>query len=102
MIRTRTWLVAPVLLLGFTAGCSGSSSDDSATRDPSPTATSSAGATPTDSPVVIKTYPGFSSCQIHQGAFLVAAPLQVSRAASLGEAEIVGGTNVTLGDATIT
>lgn len=91
----RTWL-APAMLLGLlgVTACSGS---DPSAAEPTPTGTAS----PSTSPVSLRSYPGFTSCQIDHGRFLVVEPMRVRRPVTLGTGELVGATNVSAGATTL-
>ncbi|MEP9361811.1 hypothetical protein ABLE68_02525 [Nocardioides sp. CN2-186] len=96
---SRTWLAAPALLIALT-GCSGS--DD----PPAAGAPSTAPASPTTQPdegvaVSLRSYPGFTSCQIDQGAFFIAQPMRVERPVTLTKVTLTGATNVVGGDTAV-
>jgi hypothetical protein len=100
---TRTLAVAAAAALMLAAGCS---SDGSSDADPAPDPSTTTGSpTSTSAPegpaVVLRSSPGFFSCQIQHGKLVEAISMRVARPVTLQSADLVGATNIRVGEATV-
>jgi hypothetical protein len=101
----RSLTAAAVAVLALATGCS---SDGSSEADPTPdptqatsSSTSPSPGAPANKPVVLRTYPGFSSCEILDGKLLEVGSMRVTRPVTLEGASLVGAVNINLDETSV-